>query len=76
MTDKPYRTKRPEWVHCVGTGHVNETRPWCGSDNIPGFVDATHAALNGRGEGRLVACPQCVEAIIKALRNGHEDLTT
>lgn len=62
---------RPEWIHCVGTGYAGETRPWCGSTNRPFFVDATHAALNGRSAGRLVACHECVEAIIKALRNGH-----
>lgn len=68
---------RPEYMHCV----LRETRPgegkvaWCGR-RIEGlswhFVDAQHAALNGAQEGRLVACPECRDAIALALNNGHD----
>lgn len=63
---------RPEYVKCVGTGSAETGRAWCGSNEIPFFIDPTHAALSGRKEGRLVACPECVTEIVKALRNGHE----
>lgn len=66
---------RPEWIRCVRTGNEEETkRTWCGREaplSEFAFFDPTHAALNGRAEGRLVACHECVEAITKALRNGH-----
>lgn len=45
---------------------------WCGKD-VRGafyFIGADHAAENGINEGRLVACPQCVEAVTEALRVG------
>jgi hypothetical protein len=50
-----------------------EQRSWCGKRPTGfAFTGPTHAALNGRNEGRLVACPACVTEIVKALRNGHE----
>lgn len=67
---------RPDYMKCVQTGMADEKfKPWCGVSNgfRPFFVDATHAALNGLQGGRLVACPECVEAITKALRNGVAD---
>lgn len=70
MTNK----KRPDWVHCVGTGMVGEEgRSWCGGAERPFLVDPAHAALNGRNGGRLVACRECVAAIHRALQNGHDD---
>lgn len=68
--------ERPEWVHCVGLGYQDGRRnvSWCGGSDRPYFVDAGHAALNGKHAGRLVACPKCVKAINKALCNGHDDL--
>jgi len=32
------------------------------------FVDASHAAVHSEKEGRYVPCPDCVEAIVEALR--------
>ena len=66
---------RPEWVRCITHTHVDLlTKTWCGR-NAEGwnFVDASHAAENGRKDGRLVACRKCVAAICKALSNGNDD---
>lgn len=63
---------RPDYVYCIlraDLRHKHET--WC--ERPPegfGFVNIDHAAENGKQQGRLVACPQCVDAITKALRNG------
>ena len=45
---------------------------WCGKPLLFdfAFVGVDHAAENGRQNGRLVACGKCVDAAIKALRNG------
>ena len=74
--------ERPEWVHwwvhCVGLGYQDgrKNESWCGGSDNPFFVDAGHAVLNGKHQGRLVACPECVkainEAINEALCNGHD----
>lgn len=68
--------ERPEWVHCVGLGYQDgrKNESWCGGSDRPYFVDAGHAALNGKHQGRLVACPECVKAINEALRNGYDDV--
>lgn len=68
--------KYPEWVRHVGLGYQDGRRnkAWCGSTERPFFVDATHASLNGKHQGRLVACPECVKAIHQALCNGHDDI--
>lgn len=65
--------EREEFVCCVGLGYQDGRRnvSWCGGSARPYFVDATHASLNGKHEGRLVACPECVKAITVALKNGH-----
>lgn len=64
-----------EWQHHVAdTDEENKGRAWCGAWIVGfHFVDADHAALNGRNEGRTVPCPACRDAIIKALMNGAED---
>lgn len=70
---------RPEWVHCVGYDHIARQRQtWCGRTLEPFewmFMNPSHAAENGRQDGRLVACPACVEAITTALRNGADDIS-
>lgn len=52
----------------------NSGMTWCGvllpMDFV--FVDSEHAALNGRNEGRLVACRECTENIVSALNNGFD----
>lgn len=65
---------RPEYVSCVRHSHVDlHGQSWCGRDGRDewAFVDAAHAAENGRQAGRLVACPACVDAICAALRTGQ-----
>jgi len=77
---------RPDYVNCVLTGRYildegpggprKEERAWCGRD-VAGewtFVDASHAALNGNNEGRLVACPDCVRRIHAALARNEKVL--
>lgn len=48
---------------------------WCGKqlwryDWV--FTSVDHAAMNGREDGRLVACKKCTRAIIKGLTNGQQ----
>jgi len=50
-----------------------EQRTWC--DRTPPdhewcFTDASHAALNGASGGRMVLCPACCTAIVRALWTG------
>ena len=69
------REDRPDYVKCVAHEHVDLTgRSWCGREVALEwhFFDPSHAAENGRQDGRLVACPACVAAITTALRNGHD----
>lgn len=69
---------RPDYVHCIADREgIADGAPareaWCGRQ-LSGFhfVDIDHAALNGRQEGRLVACSTCVREIVAALENGAE----
>jgi len=72
---------RPDYVKCVRTGMYGEDKQpvqetWCDRKTEQFefcFTDAAHASLNGRHKGRLVACPQCVEKIIEALKNGSPE---
>lgn len=74
-------TERPDWVRCVLTSvhdtPVNESdRTWCG--RVPPitewcFNDASHAALSAKRENRLVACPACTVAIVRALWSKMDD---
>jgi len=66
-------TARPDYVKCVAVDDVEHRGlSWCGKRlDLWHFLGIDHAALNGRQGGRLVACPECTEAIITALRNGH-----
>ena len=65
----------PDYVHHVQMTHLDfKHMTWCGQRAIGwNFVDAEHAAENGRKDGRMVACKNCVSAITKALQNGHDD---
>jgi hypothetical protein len=63
-------------VHCVNHDHAElQGTSWCGRPLMSEwwFMGVDHAAENGRQAGRMVACPECVEAILTALRNGHEE---
>lgn len=62
--------ERPDYVKCVATGYQGESVSWCGRRLYKyewHFMDASHAALNGRAEGRLLTCPECAKAIAAAL---------
>lgn len=63
---------RPDWMMCVVDG---VTHSWCGRrvSFEHCFESIDHAAHNGRDEGRIVACKDCVLAITKALSNGYEE---
>lgn len=67
--------ERPEYVACAFISAVGKEREtWCGrpTDAFV-FQDATHAALNGAQEGRLVLCRDCRNAIVMGLSNGIEE---
>lgn len=65
---------RPDWIKCVRHTHEDlKTQSWCGRRLEVfefAFMDADHAAENGRQGGRLVACGECAAAITAALGNG------
>lgn len=66
---------RPEWVTCIARTHAaHKGASWCGRRIVMEFhfTGLDHAAENGAQQGRLVACPHCLKAATKALRNGLE----
>ena len=74
MAEQMAQDDRPDWVRCIAHTHADLAgQAWCGRDVAGGwaFVDAAHAAENGRKGGRLVACPACAESVAAALANGH-----
>jgi hypothetical protein len=55
---------------------TREQRTWCGRTPEVAewcFENASHAALNGAQQGRLVLCPGCCTAIARALWSGLPD---
>lgn len=62
---------RPDYVQCVAftVDHCSVT--WC-SQPLTGwnFKGADHAALNSVQKGRLLICPKCSAAIVKAIQEG------
>lgn len=65
---------RPEHEKCVLFGSYVDGKPvrqtWCGRTPDAGewtFVDAGHAALNGRAGGRLTVHSACAVEIAKSL---------
>lgn len=66
---------RPSYVDCIEDNHKdNIGMSWCGRSIAyeTHFMDIDHAAMNGRNQGRLVACSECTKAIIKALTHGQD----
>jgi hypothetical protein len=51
----------PKPVRETWCGRTAPSTEWC-------FIDASHAALNAKHEGRLVLCPECAAAIIGVLK--------
>ena len=89
MSEENKRVEYPDYVHCVLTGLYDipadapggpraERKTWCGREGAELahewlFMDPTHAALNGKKGGRLVACPECAKAIAAAVSAGGEE---
>ena len=71
---------RPDYVRCVLLGTEENGKPvsltWCDRNHGRrppfefAFVDASHAALNALGGGRLLVCPECAAAIAKTIVAG------
>lgn len=69
--------ERPEYEVCISDTHADRKgKAWCGK-RVWGFafVDVDHAAQNGRSEGRLIVCRDCLSRATAALRNGWEAAT-
>lgn len=70
-------SKPEEHVRCIVLAIQGGKRAtWCGKVAHPfdfHFLSVDHAALNGRAEGRLVACRACTDAVVKALHNGQQE---
>lgn len=65
---------RADYIKCIRRNHAaHKGESWCGRQLVAEFAfdGVDHAAENGKQEGRLVACPECVAAVNKALANGH-----
>lgn len=69
MTDQ-----RPEWIRCIKHNHADyDKEAWCGRkiscfDWV--FQDIDHAAYATMGEARQVPCPDCIDTIVKVLKDG------
>lgn len=62
---------KAEWIKCIeDVGKISWCGVYVGMDWA--FTDITHAAIHMRNDGRLLACPNCVEKVIKALCNNNE----
>ena len=63
---------RPEYVRCIADQNIEYAgKAWCGREIDSRewtFVDIDHAANAGRIQHRLIACPECVSAVISALQ--------
>lgn len=62
---------RPEHITCITRN--DSDKAWCGRGvkSVFAFVNIDHAAENGAQDGRLATCPECLEVIVPALRNGQ-----
>ncbi len=58
-------------IRCVEIGMADKpTETWCGRKTDPAeftFIDASHAALQGRNGGYVMVCEWCAGAIHSAL---------
>lgn len=66
---------RPEYVKCINrTMQASLARSWCGRSLFGEFAfqGIDHAAENNLQRGRLLPCPECVEAVTAAL-HAQED---
>lgn len=67
--------ERHNYIVCIGCSR-EPRKSWCGRALPIGefrFVGIEHAAENGAQKGRLVACPECAAAVMKALAHGVKE---
>jgi len=63
---------RPDYIKCVSlpANSVFNSETWCGRKADPTewrFVDVEHAALARKAGSSQLLCPDCKQAIVKAL---------
>jgi hypothetical protein len=64
---------RPEYIRCIKHNHGDyPNTTWCGEkyssfDWV--FQDIDHATYTAMDGGRLVPCPDCLNAIFEVLKN-------
>lgn len=66
----------PEYVKCCLVGYAGDSSTWCGrlvNATEWCFVDASHAILNSKNNGRLLLCPTCSLEIEKELKRASYD---
>lgn len=64
---------RPEYITCILYDNgVSQYKYWCAREvsiiREFAFIDINHAVYNAERGGRLVACPECWEAICKIIK--------
>lgn len=64
-------TDRPEYIRCIQHTHAaRKGTSWCGRPLASfdwSFVDIDHAVYSTQSGSRLLACKECVDAVVKAL---------
>ena len=62
---------RPDYITCIRRG---SGRSWCWQDVSMTFhfVSIDHAAFSQLAEDRLLVCPECRDAVMKALNSQEE----
>lgn len=67
---------RPDFVHCIAKPYADERRhtSLCGrTDRDFRFVGLDHVFMHTQTQGRLLACPECIDAAIKILAEARYD---
>ena len=69
-------SKKHEWIKHIAHTHADMKKmAWCGEPLTFdwAFENIDHAAYNGMGKGRLVACKACTDAVIRCVTEGQEE---
>jgi hypothetical protein len=65
--------QRPEWIKCIKHTHADyDKEAWCGREILTFdwvFQDIDHAAYATMSGARQVPCPDCVNEVVKALKD-------
>lgn len=57
--------------HIMRESQSEDNLTWCGEQYFGfAFINIEHAAENGFIQGRLIACPDCIESVVISLKNG------